>query len=88
MSREIITSATRTQCPHGGTGTVSASKSKVLVDGAPALVLGDEGSVAGCSFTLPNGKPQPCVSQKLLGASSKVLAEGRPVLLKNPGTDS
>ncbi|MEO0643259.1 MAG: hypothetical protein AAFY47_07575 [Pseudomonadota bacterium] len=84
MSREILTSATRTQCPHGGTGTLNASQGKVMIEGSPALVFGDQGTVAGCGFTLPNGKPQPCVTQKLLGASTKVFAQGTPVLLKNP----
>lgn len=84
MSRPIVTQMTQTQCPHAAMGTLTTSTSKVMIDNAPALVMGDEGTVAGCPFTLPNGKPQPCVSEKLLGMSSKVQAEGSFVLLQNP----
>lgn len=84
MSREIVTKATQTQCPHGGTGTLNTGNSKVFIQGSEVLVMSDEGSVAGCSFTLPNGKPQPCTSEKLLGLSTKVFVGGRAALLKNP----
>ncbi len=84
MSRPIVTQMTQTQCPHGGMGTLMTSNSKVLIDNGPALVQGDQGTVAGCAFTLPNGKPQPCVTEKLLGFSTKVQAGGSPVLLQNP----
>ncbi len=84
MSTPIVTMATTIQCPHAAPGTLTTAISKVLVDSAPPLVLGDKGSVAGCAFTVPTGKPQPCVSALLTKASSKVLAEGKPVLLMNP----
>lgn len=84
MTRPIVTMATLTQCPHGIPGQLMTSTTKVLVDAAPALALGDKGTVAGCPFTLPNGKPQPCVTELLTGVSTKVMAEGRFVLLMNP----
>ena len=84
MSRAIVTQMTQTQCPHAAMGTLSPSTSKVLIDNAPALVMGDKGTVAGCPFTLPNGKPQPCMTEMLLGISAKVMAQGSFVLLQNP----
>jgi hypothetical protein len=84
MTLPIVTMATLTQCPHGVPGQLATSNAKVLVDGAPALVMGDRGTVAGCPFTLPNAKPQPCVTELLTGVSTKVMADGKFVLLMNP----
>jgi len=85
MTIPIVTMASLAQCPHAIPATLLSSASKVLVMGAPPLVLGDKGTVAGCPFQLPAGPtPSPCVTLMLTGASSKVLVEGKPVLKMNP----
>jgi len=84
MSKPVVTLATRIQCPHMVPGQLMTGTAKVLVDNAPPLVLGDKGTVAGCPFTVPTGKPQPCTTALLTGVSTKVLAEGKAVLLMNP----
>jgi hypothetical protein len=84
MTIPIVTMATLIQCPHGIPGSVTTSTAKVMIDNAPPLVAGDKGTVAGCPFTVPSGKPQPCVTALLTKASTKVLAENKPVLLMNP----
>ena len=84
MSQPIVTMATMIQCPHGIPGTLMTSTAKVMVMGAPPLVAGDKGMVAGCPFTVPGPKPQPCTTALLTGLSTKLLAENKPVLLMNP----
>jgi hypothetical protein len=84
MSKPVVTMATLIQCPHAIPGTLATTTAKVLVDGMPPLVSGDKGTVAGCPFTVPTGKPQPCATALLTGLASKVLAENKPVLLLNP----
>lgn len=84
MSLPIVTTATMIQCPHGIPATLMTSTAKVLVDNMPPLVMGDKGSVAGCPFTTPVPKPQPCVTILLTKAATKVLAENKAVLLMNP----
>jgi formaldehyde-activating enzyme involved in methanogenesis len=84
MSLPIVTTATMIQCPHGIPATLMTATAKVLVDGMPPLVMGDKGSVAGCPFTTPVPKPQPCDTILLTKAATKVLAENKPVLLMNP----
>ena len=84
MSKPVVTQATMIQCPHAIPATLTTSNSKVLIDNSPALVMGDKGTVSGCPFTLPNGKPQPCVTALLTGAATKVMAENKLVLLLNP----
>lgn len=72
-------------CPHGGMLTIVAASPRVLVSGMPAAVVTDQGMVAGCVFTLPNGKPQPCVTTRWIVAATRVLANGQPLLI-NPCT--
>lgn len=84
MTLPVATMATRIQCPHAAPGTVVTATAKVQIDMAFPLVLGDKGTITGCPFTVPNGKPQPCVTALLTKAATKVLAENKPVLLFNP----
>jgi hypothetical protein len=70
-------------CPHGGQVTAVPSNAKVLVGGAPALVLTDLCTVAGCVFVV-GPKPQPCVTARWLSGASKVLVFGKPVLVQQP----
>ena len=51
--------------------------------GMTAATLTDQGLVAGCLFTLPNGKPQPCVTTRWIAAATRVTANGVPLLI-NP----
>lgn len=84
MTIPLVTMATVAQCPHAIPATMVSSATKVLVMGAPPLVMGDKGMVAGCPFTLPSATPSPCVTLMLTGASSKVMVEGKPALRMNP----
>ncbi|MES9901733.1 MAG: hypothetical protein ABW168_03505 [Sedimenticola sp.] len=85
MTTPVITMATICQCPHGGPVTLATSTSKVLIDNTAPLAMGDKGTVAGCAFTIPSGKPQPCVTALLTRASAKVFTDNKPLLLMNPG---
>jgi hypothetical protein len=84
MPGPVLTMLARAQCPHGGPGTLVAGATKVLADNGLVLLAGDAGSFAGCAFTVPTGKPQPCVKAQLTLAASKVLVENKPILLLNP----
>lgn len=85
MPFPIHTLGTQANCPHGGKATYAATGAKVLIDGNPAMVQGDMATVAGCAFTLPNGKPQPCVQIKLPQVASKVMIDNKPAVLMSPG---
>jgi hypothetical protein len=69
-------------CPHGGQVTVISSNARVLVGGMPAATLADTYVVAGCAFTVPPGKPQPCVKVQWLVPAVRVLVNGQPVILQ------
>lgn len=83
MPGPVLHVGTTATCPHGGTLNIVAASPRVMVSNMPAAVLTDQGLVAGCAFTLPNGKPQPCVTTKWIVAATRVVANGQPVLI-NP----
>jgi len=69
-------------CPHAGQVTVIPSNTRVLVNGMPVATLGDTYLVAGCAFTVPPTKPQPCVRVQWLVPATRVLVNGQPAILQ------
>ena len=69
-------------CPHGGQVTTISSNARVLVSGMPVATFADVSVVAGCAFTVPPGKPQPCVKVQWLVPAVRVLINGQPALLQ------
>jgi hypothetical protein len=70
-------------CPHGGQVTVISSNARVLVSGMPVATLGDVYVVAGCAFTVPPGKPQPCIKVQWLVPAARILINGQPAILQS-----
>jgi hypothetical protein len=69
-------------CPHGGQVTTIPTNTRVLVGGQPVAVVADTFPVAGCAFTVPGPKPQPCVLVKWLVPATRVFVNGQPVILQ------
>ena len=70
------------QCTHGGKETTAPTQPRVLVSGKPVAITSSPMTVAGCVFTLPNGKPQPCVRVQWANVAGRVLVCGLPPLLQ------
>jgi hypothetical protein len=64
-------------CPHGGQVTAIPSSPKVLVGGQPVVTMADNFPIAGCAFTIPPGKPQPCVKVQWTVPATKVTIGGQ-----------
>jgi uncharacterized Zn-binding protein involved in type VI secretion len=69
-------------CPHAGQITTISTNARVLVNGMPVATMGDTFLVAGCAFTVPLSKPQPCVKVQWLVPAARVLVNGTPVILQ------
>ena len=69
-------------CPHGGQVTTPGNP-RVTVSGMPVCTLTDKGIVAGCAFTVPPGKPQPCVTVQWLVGATRVTIGGVPALVQS-----
>jgi hypothetical protein len=72
---------TSMQCPHGGKVNHPPSQTRVRINQAFALTVADKGLVAGCPFTMPNGKPSPCVTVEWSAPAARVKLSGQPALL-------
>jgi hypothetical protein len=59
-----------------------STNTRVLVSGQPVATFGDTYTVAGCVFTVPPGKPQPCVKVQWLVPATRVLVNGQPAILQ------
>jgi hypothetical protein len=70
-------------CPHGGQITVISSDTRVLASGTPVATLADQFVVAGCAFTVPPGKPQPCFNVQWTTPATRVLINGQPPILQS-----
>ncbi|MGH8082009.1 MAG: hypothetical protein ACREP7_15655 [Lysobacter sp.] len=75
-------------CQHvTGQCTIAPVQGRVLVSGQPVATIPPGAptiAVAGCVFTLPNGKPQPCVTVKWTMPTTRVLIMGLPAMV-TPG---
>lgn len=85
MPGPVLHSGAVAQCPHGAPLQIIAASPRVMASGMPVAVLTDQGVIAGCPFTLPNGTPQPCTTTRWMVAATRVMANGQPVLI-NPLT--
>lgn len=83
MPGPVLHTGASATCPHGGMLTIVAASPRVQVSGMPAAVLTDQGLVAGCAFTVPPSKPQPCVTTRWMVGATRVMANGQPLLI-NP----
>ena len=70
-------------CPHGGQVTVIPTSPRVLAGGQPVATLADTYLIAGCAFTVPPGKPQPCLTVRWLVPAVRVLVGGQPAILQD-----
>ncbi|WP_117190424.1 hypothetical protein [Rhizobium terrae] len=84
MPFPILTALSQAQCTHAAKASFIATSSKVLVDNGPVVLSGDQVPIAGCPFTVPTGKPQPCVKGVLSQPAVKVMVEGKPAMLQGP----
>jgi uncharacterized Zn-binding protein involved in type VI secretion len=70
-------------CPHAGQVNIVSTNTRVKADGQPLATMGDQFVVAGCAFTVPPGKPQPCVKVQWLAPATRVLIGGQPAILQS-----
>ena len=69
-------------CMHAGQAQPTVPNPRVMVGGQPVATLADTYLVAGCAFTVPPTKPQPCVKIQWLVPAARVLVGGQPAILQ------
>jgi hypothetical protein len=76
-----LTVTATVSCFHQAPAAIAPTQAAVLLMGQPAATFGGQIGVVGCVFTVPGPKPQPCVTIKWASVSSKVLVQGKPLLV-------
>jgi hypothetical protein len=72
------------QCFHAAPATAQTSNVRVFVGSMPAVTVADMFTVAGCPFTIPPSKPQPCVTIRWAPAT-RVFINGQPAVVQVTG---
>jgi hypothetical protein len=82
MPGPIVNVGAVAMCPHGGQVSIVSSNARVVANGMPLATMADQFLVAGCAFTIPPGKPQPCVRVQWMTPAVRVLINGQPPILQ------
>jgi hypothetical protein len=69
-------------CPHGGSLSIISSNVRVTAGGQALATIGDQFMIAGCAFTIPPGKPQPCLKVQWLMPAVRVTIGGQAAILQ------
>lgn len=83
MGSPILTTNSTLMCPHGGTVNLQTSNVDVKIQDAPALLVTDVHTVAGCPFTLPSGTSSPCATIRWSVGATQTKVRGTALLLQN-----
>jgi hypothetical protein len=62
--------------------SVVSSNSRVQVGGQPVATVSDTYPIAGCAFTVPGPKPQPCTTARWLVPATRVTVSGQAVIIQ------
>ena len=82
MPSPILTTTSTLLCPHGGSVILQTSNVDMVIQGAPALLLTDLHTVAGCPFFI-GLKPSPCLTVRWFVGATQTNLHGTPVLLQS-----
>jgi hypothetical protein len=77
----LVSSLAQVKCAHAGIAKASAAFPKVLVGGQPVVLLTAPFQVAGCAMPPPPAGNGPCTMGQFSIGSTRVLANGLPVVL-------
>src|SRR5688500_5036591 len=81
MSSPIVHHGASVSCLHHGVAQPTVLSPRVQVSGQMVVTLATPYTVAGCA--LASTSNPPCVNAQWLAGATRVLANGRPVILQN-----
>jgi uncharacterized Zn-binding protein involved in type VI secretion len=68
-------------CAHAGQAQPTVPYPRVLVSGQPIVLQTTPYVIAGCTFPPPPAANGPCITAQWVSGSTRILANGVPVLL-------
>ena len=79
----LVQVGAQVKCAHGGQATPLTPNPRVLLGGAPSVLLNAQYAIAGCTFPPPPAANGPCVTGQWLVGSTRVLSVGQPLILQS-----
>lgn len=83
MASNLLNVNATIKCPHAAQASINSTNQKVKLNGEAVALFNDLTTVAGCAFTVPGPKPQPCVKVQWLVPATRVKVSGQFVLLSS-----
>ena len=79
----LLHAGAQVQCAHGGLAEPVVEDPRVMVSGQPVVTIDSIYAIGGCPFTVPPGVSQPCLEADFITSSTRITAQGQPVLLQD-----
>lgn len=70
-------------CSHGGQATPTVPNPRVMLTGAPSVLVTSPCVIAGCAFPPPPVANGPCVTGQWLTGTTRVLSNGQPLVVQS-----
>lgn len=81
MSGPLLHVGATVLCSHAGQAQPTSASARVLVNGQPIITQPTPYTIAGCTLPPPPTANGPCVTAQWVTGSTRILADGLPVLL-------
>lgn len=79
----LVQVGAQVMCSHGGQATPTVPNPRVLLGGAPSVLMSTPYVVAGCAFPPPPVANGPCITGQWLSGTTRVLSNGQPLLVQS-----
>lgn len=79
----LVQVGAQVMCSHGGQATPTTPNPRVLLGGAPSVLMTSPYVVAGCAFPPPPAANGPCVTGQWMSGTTRVLSNMQPLVVQS-----
>ena len=79
----LVQVGAQVMCAHGGQAMPAVPNPRVMLSGAPSVLVTSPYLIAGCAFPPPPVANGPCVTGQWLTGTTRVLSNGQPLLCQS-----
>lgn len=79
----LVQVGARVLCSHGGQATPMVPNPRVMLGGAPSVLISSPCVIAGCAFPPPPTANGPCVTGQWLSGTTRVMSLGQPLVVQS-----
>lgn len=79
----LVQVGAQVKCSHGGQAAPTMPNPRVLLGGAPSVLMSAPYVIAGCAFPPPPAANGPCVTGQWTSGSTRVMSNGQPLVIQS-----